>query len=290
MGLFGRKSEIEKRLDAAKLDLAAARAKLAAIDAKEGDALASGTAFAAWSEERKAAATEVDRLERLIAALVVGGEAARQHDADEAFRKRVDVAKKTNEALAERMKTDGVRLAAELKALVRDVAASQIETAAINRIRPDGSPMLQDANNLARGRAAIPRENISEKTIDLWCRATDGGLLGDQDAVVPVDNQRTGHLFVNNIRVDCVRRAFRSVQYHPTEWSEIPEPLHSVTRLPNFDRQGVDFDGQFMVEQHVAALNLDAPKAEKKARRPVQTELIATEAWTPPVLKPVGSL
>jgi hypothetical protein len=189
--------------------------------------------------------------------------------------------------VAQRM--EGAKLAAALKALARDVAASQVETAAINKLLPDGTPHLMDANNLARGRPAIPRENISEKTLQLWCRATDGGSMGDQDAVVETDAGK-GHLVTNGMRIDCVRREFRSVQYHPEVWSEIPEPLHALLRLPNFDRPFVDFDGQFMVEEHVAQVNLDPPKSEAKTRRPTQTELIPVEAWAPPVLKPVGSL
>lgn len=288
MGIF-RKSENEKKLDTAKTDLAAAKAKLVTIDGRKNDALGSGAAFAAWREEQGEVASEADRLEGLTAALIAGGEAQAKFEAEELLKKRVEAARKNNAAIAERLRTEGAKLTAALKELARDVARSQVETAAVNRLLPAGMPHLADANNIGRGRAAIPRENISEKTIDLWCRATDGGLLGDQDAIVPVDSQ-TGHLFVNNMRVDCVRREFRSVQYHPEIWSEIPENFHSTLRLPNFDRQGVDFDGQRMVEEHVAALNLDAPKAETKSRRPAQTELIPLEAWAPPVLKPVGSL
>jgi hypothetical protein len=287
--MFGRKSEIEKRLDAAKLDVAAARTKLSAIDAREVEALADSAAFATWSAERKQAATEVDRLERLTTALASNEEDRKRHEVEAALQKRVDAAKKNNAAVAERMRMDGAKLAAALKALARDVAASQVETAAINKLLPDGTPHLIDANNLARGRPAIPRENISEKTLQLWCRATDGGLMGDQDAVVEADAGK-GHLVTNGMRIDCVRREFRSVQYHPEIWSEIPEPLHALLRLPNFDRPFVDFDGQFMVEKAVAELNLDPPKADKKARRPVQTELIPTAPWSPLALKPVGAI
>jgi hypothetical protein len=289
MGLF-RKSENEKRLSGAGADLVTARAKLSAIDAKEGDAIVNGATFATWQNERAAAATELDRLERLIAALQAGGEAARQHDLDEAFRIRMEAARKNNTDVAERLRTEGAQLAAAMKALARDVAASQVETAAINRALPSGTPPLQDANNLARGRPGVPRQDISEKMIDLWCRATDGGLIGEQDAVVPVDTQ-TGHLFINKTRVDCVKRKFRSVQYNPDVWSEIPEPFHSTLRIPNFDRQGADFDGQRMIEEQVAAVSVEPPPAtEKKSRRPVQTELIAVEAWEPPTLNPVGSI
>jgi hypothetical protein len=288
MGLF-RKTDTERKIDAAKVDLAAARAKLAAIDARGDEAAHDSKLFATWSGERQAAAVEVDRQERLIGAITADGEAQKRNEADAALQARINAAKKSSAAVAERLRTEGAKLAAALKALARDVAASQVETAAINKLLPDGTPHLIDANNLARGRPAIPRENISEKTLQLWCRATDGGLLGDQDAVVEADAGK-GHLVTNGMRIDCVRREFRSVQYHPEIWSEIPEPLHALLRLPNFDRPFVDFDGQRMVEEHVAELNLDAPKAETKSRRPAQTELIPLEAWAPPVLKPVGSL
>jgi hypothetical protein len=66
--------------------------------------------------------------------------------------------------------------------------------------------------------------------------------------------------------------------------------LFALVRLPNFDGPGVAFDGAFVVIEHVAALNLDPPKAEKKSRRPTQTELTPIGPWTPPVLTPVGAI
>ena len=289
MNIFGRKSEIDKRLAAARKELAAAQQKLEAISAKETETLADGAAHSTWRAERDAAANEVDRLTRLIAALEDGEETARQHDIDEALRKRREAAEKNNAAVAERLRTEGPQLSTAMKALVRDVALSQIETAAINRMLPAGVPALADANNLARSRPSVPREDIEEKTLSLWVRSTDGSLLGDQDAIVPVD-ATTGHLFVNGSRVDCVRREFRSVQYHPTGWAEVPEPFHSLLRIPNFDRPGVDFDGQFMIEEAVAELNPGPAKAEKRTRRPVQTELIPVSPWVPAVVKPVGAI
>jgi hypothetical protein len=290
MNIFGRKSENEKRLSATRNELTTAQRRLDVRAAKETEALADGAAYSTWRAGRDADASEVYRLTHLIAALEAGEEAARQYDIDEALRKRVDAARKNSATIAERLKTDGVRLSTELKALARDVATSQVETAAINRLLSDaGMPSLADANNLARGRPAVPRKDIEEKTLSLWCRATDGGLLGDQDAVAAIDAS-SGHLFVNNYRVDCVRREFRSIQYHPEGWSEIPEFFHTTLRLPHFDRQGVDFDGSRLIEQDVAGMNLEPAKAEKKSRRPVQTELIPVETWTPTIMKPVGSL
>src|SRR6202022_4061520 len=166
-----------------------------------------------------------------------------------------------NAAIAERLRTDGAKLSSALKALERDVAASQGETAALNRVLPDGMAHLQDANSLARARPAMPREDISEKTLSLWVRATDGSLMGDQDRIVEVD-AKSGHLFVNNMRVDCVRRQFKSVPYPPPEWAAVPEAFHAMLRIPNFDRQGVDFDGSRLVEEAVAELHLEPTKIE----------------------------
>lgn len=233
MNIFGRKSENEKRLSATRNELTTAQRRLDVRAAKETEALADGAAYSTWRAGRDADASEVYRLTHLIAALEAGEEAARQYDIDEALRKRVDAARKNSATIAERLKTDGVRLSTELKALARDVATSQVETAAINRLLSDaGMPSLADANNLARGR----------------------------------------------------------LQYHPEGWSEIPEFFHTTLRLPHFDRQGVDFDGSRLIEQDVAGMNLEPAKAEKKSRRPVQTELIPVETWTPTIMKPVGSL
>ena len=63
MGLFGRKTEIEKRLAAARKELPTAQQKLDAISAKETEALTDGAAYSAWRAERDAAASEVDRLD-----------------------------------------------------------------------------------------------------------------------------------------------------------------------------------------------------------------------------------
>ena len=136
MKLFGGKSEAETRLENAKADLAAAKSKLAAIEAREAEALTNSQTFATWSGERQAAATEVDRLERLAANIVADDEAQQQREAGEALRKRVEAVKKKNAAVADRLLTEGRKLFAQTKALARDIAASQVETDAINRTLP----------------------------------------------------------------------------------------------------------------------------------------------------------
>ncbi|MEH2482025.1 hypothetical protein V1282_005382 [Nitrobacteraceae bacterium AZCC 2146] len=278
--MFGRKSENAKRLDAAKIDVAAARVRAATIAAGEEAALENAATYAAWRTERDTATADVERLEKLIAALTAGGEAQRQHDAEEALRRRIDLARKNNAALAERIKIEGSRLSVELKALIRDAAAATLETDAINKLLPDGTPPLLDPNFIARGRPAVPRKDLEEKVLNLWVRETDGSLIGDQDRVTAVDADTGNFVVDKQFRVDCVRRKFRSTTYHPVEYAEIPEHLFANVRLPLFDRQGVDFDGARFITEHVAMLEAEPAKLEKKAaRRPTQTELAPVEPY-----------
>src|SRR5258706_13123156 len=155
------------------------------------------------------------------------------HDAEEAMRKKVEAARKSNAALAERIRLEGPKLAAALKALARDVALSLIETAALNQQIPPGVPPLRDPDSLARSIPAVPRENISEKLIEMWVRTSDGGLIGNQTDVVSEDG-KIGHIQINrSLRVDCVRRKYRSIEYHPEDFPIHAEPFHTLMRLPD---------------------------------------------------------
>jgi hypothetical protein len=280
VGLF-RKSD--KRLDSARVDFAAAKAKLLAIDAKEVEALGNGASFAAWRDERAAAELELDRLVRLVSALEDGAEAAAKYDAEETFRKRTEAARKNNAEVAGRIKSEGPKLAAALKSLARDVALSQIETAAINRELPLGVPPLRDANFLARSMPAVPRQNVGQKVLEMWVRASDGSLIGNQADVISEDG-RSGHVQLNRtLRIDCVRRRFRKIEYHHEITQTVPEDFHRFIRLPAFDLPGVGFDGSILIEQAVAAINPHAPEPERKeSGRFIRTELVELDRWPAP--------
>ncbi len=280
--MFGRKSESEKKLDAAKVDLAAARVKLNAIDAKEVEALGNGATFAAWNQDRNAASAEIDRLERWIAALQAGDEAQKRHSAEEAIRKRIADARKTNEVLTARIRTEGPRLSFELKALMRDVAQATIEATALNANLPDGEMPIAIADLVARDTEVFPRVEIKTEELSLWVMRDSGQLVGNQDAVTAIDDAN-GHFSANNMRFNCAKRRFRRTTFHPPQATDHPGHLFSLVRLPNFDRPGVAFDGAFMIIEQVAALNLDPPKSDKKSRRRTETELVPIGEWPAPV-------
>jgi hypothetical protein len=189
MKLFGRKTEAEKALDTTRADLAAARATLAEINSKEVGALANSVTFAAWSTERNVASAEIDRLERLTAALVSGAETQMRNEADAALRKRIADARKANDVLAERIRSDGQRLLTELKTLMRDVAKATVDTMALNASLPEGEASIGIADFMARDTAVLPRVDLKTEELDLWVLRDTGGLVGNQDAVDGIDDE-----------------------------------------------------------------------------------------------------
>jgi hypothetical protein len=286
LGLF-RKSEIERRLDGARADLSAAEAKATAVAAREEAALVDGASYGKWRAERDVVADEINRLIRLIrliAALQAGADAARQHDADEALRKRIASARKDSEALAARIRDDGNRLLVELKTLMRDVAKASIETDALNAALPAGELPIPIADFTARDTAVFRRLDIKTEELQLWVRSDHGGLIGNQDEVKAIDD-RSGYLDANGQRFPCVKRRFRSTTYHPAQASDHPGNLHSRVRLPSFDGPDVAFDGSFMTIEAVAAMEVEPRKAANKLRRPTQTELVPLDDWPLPAAR-----
>ena len=148
--MFGRKSDLEKRADSARADLTAARTKLTEINAGEDQAAAATESYTAWRTTRETALSEVQRLTRLVISLEAGDEAQRQNAADEALRKRAADARKRNETLARRIREDGARLVREIKALLRDAAAAELDDREINKMLPPEINQIIGANFLAR--------------------------------------------------------------------------------------------------------------------------------------------
>jgi hypothetical protein len=278
MKLFGRKSDLEKRLVSARKDYDTALAKVEIIVARKNVAAETAETFAAWRVEYEAALGEMSRLETLVCAMMEGAEALKAHEAAEALRIRIDAARKVNAVVAQRMVTDGVRLVAEIKALVRDASAAVLEAAAVNAQLPRGVAPVADANFIARGTPAVPRAVLSESVVRLWAYATTGEAVNDQSAVLANNNDpETGVLNAGATvaGVACVKRDFRSVDVHPAEPPLLAEHLHSTVRLPNFDGPGIAIDGARLIIEHAAAIDTDPPKRSPPAssKRRVKREL-----------------
>jgi len=268
----------EKQLAAARGDVEAAQARLDAVAAGETDASATPERYAQWRDERGAADIELQRVTRRYASLEADLAQQRQADIDRVLQKDIDDRRRGVEALAERMRTDGIRLTREMLKLVRDASALDVEIAAFNRTLPPGYAPLPSPNYVVRSTPTVPREIVSTKEIELWVFEANGSVIGDQDRVQS-DDGIAGVIAIN--RTDhrpCVKRKFVSVSYYPPEPAQIPEPLHRFLRLPNFDGYGLAFDGERLLTEHVAAMDLVPARPE--SRRIAQVDLNpATEGW-----------
>lgn len=283
MGLL-RKSESEKRLASARPDLNAARAQLAAIDTDETAALSDGVSFARWREKRAAAAAEVERLERLVAALEAGAEAARAHDEAEAMRVKRTAARKAADDLAKRIREDGQRMAAELLQLAKEAAQQALDAAALNSNLPVGEAPIPIADILARDFGTEPRQDIASREVQLWVAESTGMVIGDQDAVVSSDGiHGQVHVMGGSMRWKCVKRLHRETTFHPRTLSDWPGNLFSLIRLPRLDGPGVLFDGAYATVEAAASLDVAAvTKPAKRRPRAIQTETIPVDPNWPP--------
>lgn len=294
----GKLVDLEKRLSTAKADLDAARAKLAAITAAGNAASETYISYAKWRSECDEAMIEVGRLEKFIAGFEQEVAEIRRIDGLAAIQKRAAAARKSNAALAERVRVEGAKLSMQLLALIAEVAASEAEADEINRQLPDGDEHVVNADVLARGRGGlIPREVISESTESLWVYERTGALIGDQDRVQASDG---GKGFLPASSTDpfegghsCVRRKFKVTKFHPAQHRVTTDSLYRVVQLPRFDGAG-NLIGRYWRSsaQHFAEAAGEAASASARPPAPqlrdVETEMTPLEPWGRPASAPVG--
>jgi len=269
-----KKSEIEARLNEARATLTTAEEAKQSLAEREGAAVASSPSdYVAWKSERDANETELDRLTKLIAILEADIAAATEVEADSNVRKRYDAQLKTNAGLAKRIRADLTKANDILLALIHDVSAAAIEDASINGSLPDDLVPLVSAEQLARGKAALPRNDIATKNLMLWVRSDSGYLIGDQDRVEDQGGGRGVLRTTMGWDHRCRQQLYRSVSFNPAERAEMPQSMFRTIRLPLADRPGLAWDGERVRSARDCLLALDVPRDETK-ERPVETELI----------------
>lgn len=283
---FRRQSEADKRITAVRADLRAARDQLAGIDAEEALALEDSAAFAAWSQKRAAAASEVDRLERLTTVAENAATEVSRSEADAAAHREIAAARKEADDLANRVRTDGARIMGELLSLSKECAKQSLAAKALNERLPEGETPVPLADIAARDFGTAPREEVAKRTVELWVAETTGVIVGDQDAVTSEDGVHGQvHVFGGTMRWKCVRRRFHETEFRPAVALDWPGALFSLIRLPRLDGPGYAFDGSHMTIEAVADLDVAAVLAPRKRQpRPTQVELIPIDpTWPPPV-------
>jgi hypothetical protein len=245
------------------------------IETASAEAVSSKSAegYKQWRLDREAQNLERERLTILIETLerdIANNAAA---DAEAAIRKRHAEKLKLNSALAKQIRQDLERINETALKLLRAVATSAQEDVLLNLQLPDDLEPLVGADQLARGRAALPREEISRGNVWLWTRTEGGSLIGDQDAVEDLGGGKGR--FVAGRDFHCTKALFVQVKYHPEEAMERVHPLHAM-RLLRSDAPGVLFDGGSFSNPRAVLAALDQIIRLKMRERPVEIELLPT--------------
>lgn len=216
--------------------LAEARSALEAVIAGESAAATTPASYGEWRAKRDAAAAEVDRLDMVARIVEADRVEAERRTAEAEARKRHAAAKAASDALAKRVTEFGAKLAADVRKLMGDLAANEIEIEAVNGKLPAGLEALATADEIARRAPAVPEEIVSEKTFTAWVLRGTEKPLSDQRIVADEFGRaqiRLGHLFKAR---EVERRTFRLVKKRRARRAEYAPPLWQSLVIPSFDR------------------------------------------------------
>lgn len=175
------------RLDAARVDLAAAERRVAEIERSEDDALDTADAHAAWKAALADARDEVERLTRLAAKLERQAEGEASERAAKAQRKLEDDAERAADAAAAVLKKNHAALVRLARETLEVIALADRKIIAANRHRDPGVDPLASVEVRVRGQSRFPRKVIAEKIVERWCYVSSGEVVPDDAAgrIVP---------------------------------------------------------------------------------------------------------
>jgi hypothetical protein len=271
------------RVEEAEKNLRAVQTQLEVHIAGEMNATDTPAKFARWGDERRRLELEVERHMKLV-------DVARQEDENDQRRELIaaaDAQRAANVKTAEWLKKEGAELQRRAEVIIRKIAEADVETERLNnrlerlndRLSAD-IERIRSVDAIARGRAALEREDISEKRVELWVDFETGNDV-DQASVVDrgdgtgtITSGRWGYRHVRR----CVRRRFRLIEYHPRKQVQWVDATYKELRIPCFDRPGMFWGGDG-VRSAQAALNLlKVDKSEPE--REIIVETVPEGPWT----------
>jgi len=278
MRLFKSRNDLDDDLTGLQSELITAEKKLVDVRDRESAAIDTPTAFAAWRAERDAAIAEVERLNRLIEHREAAATEQKQRDEQAALAKKVETQRRANEALAQRIREEGGPAITTLLNLARDVAAAAVVDAQLNARLPDDADKVVGADHLARYRVPKAEEVLSEKETELWVFAANGNVVGAQGDVIEHPNG-VGELPYATFEAQCVKRAFRQVEYLEAEPRQPFEPFYAL-RLIDVDGPGMAWNPRPDVSPSAVLAALD--RRSVPAERTVLTRLVPLKPWPKP--------
>ena len=267
-------TKVQRQLEQARSDLAAATAALSSSDEQKADAVKSSKTYSQWRISREELELEVERLALLVERLQADLERERADAASAALATRRETLEQESAALALRIREEGAAAAAVLVELAERAKANAHAVEMINRELAEDKQLLP-ADHLARHRDPAARENLGEEEIiDLWTFESGGDLVSNPDDVRELSYERgiipaTGYSSRNT---PVVRKRFRKIRYLEQGEREWAEPLASVLRLPRFDAPGRLFDFGRAVEPAERRELIELLPADGAPARPASVE------------------
>ncbi|RXG93037.1 hypothetical protein [Bradyrhizobium zhanjiangense] len=268
---------LSARIDTLDKEIAAGAVALADLQTRRREAIRDGDDAAAGKFEESMATAErkaVLQAERRDI-LAAEHENALADEAREEFARRHAAQQEANAKVAAAAQKALRKAWDVLAQTLRELAEARAATDLLNKAAPGGFSQLPYADDLARGALALPRVDISTKTVELWCFASTGNRVADQDAV------QGGSLLAGFGALKpqpCVKRRFHHVRYHPAEDPRYAAPISTDLRFPRWDSAGPLFDGASVIPDGVAAaLSTIEANQKGKAARPILEEFIAID-------------
>ena len=232
-----------KQLEQARADRDAINHELTALDASKAEASKTSATFAEWRASVDKKTGERERLEICVSTLETELEQAKRDAARADLLSRRAALEKQTTALARRITEEGAKSAAVLVQLAEEAKANAADVEQLNRELSDDEQLIH-ADQIARHRNPVLREDLEATFVDLWTYESTGGLISDQDAVVERSRER-GYIPSTKVKrtpTHVVRKRFKQVRYLAPGDREYFEPLISVLRLPRYDGPGMLFD------------------------------------------------
>lgn len=218
----------------ARFSVSEAEADHAAADAayREG-LLGDEKALAKLAAIRSSAEVKRDRASALLARLEEHHAAAVSGEAETVRIAAYDAARSARDEAAAAVSAEYPGLVARILELVAVLAEADAAVEAVNADLPAGAEMLLSAEMIARHIPGLPREDISDRTVELWCReGEDRPIPESMQGRVFSQEDGTGYYSTDTGRHAFVKRRFRRVAYRPATPSQHIARLASSLALP----------------------------------------------------------
>ena len=238
--------DLAKMVAKAEDAVAAAREKLAGLEARRADVLLEGERTrTAWRASLNEARDGLEDAGLLQAELRSRHQAALEAEAEAARRERYDAARAKADAAVAMLRKEYPKAALAIVAVLKGLAEAEAAVDAVNADLPAGAERLRSPESVVRSKPGRPDNVISDVIEWLWQgELAIGPLSDDKQALVKPDrdNPRRGTLALGRgDHLDVVARPYRRTKTVRGTGATILPDLAKEVVLPQLDPGGRPF-------------------------------------------------